>query len=211
MGLHSNHPKVKNAIASNKSAEALTLLTEFRRKIGLLKVRGIVEHVKELVAKGEKVVIFAHHREVVDAYAEAFSGIKIQGGMGTKKIEQVKHLFNSTSVEEHPVLPVSIEAGKTGHTLCMQYKYGIQNCAIIIFAEEPYVYGDSEQCEDRVYRIGQDRNVYIWNMMVRNTVDERIYEIREEKRKVFNALVDGVSLESDNNESVAKQILKLYM
>jgi len=212
MGLSPNHPKVVNAVTSNKGGDALVLLNEFRRRIGFLKIRAIKEHVNTLVAQGEKVVIFAHHRDVVDAYAEEFSSIKIQGGMGVKKIEEAKRKFNATPIEEHPVLVVSIEAGKTGHTLCLQKKNGVgQNCAYAIFAEEPYVYGDAEQAEDRIYRIGQDREVFIDNLLVANTVDERIYKIRENKRKVFNAIIDGVNLEDDDEESVAKQILKAYI
>lgn len=212
MGLSVNHPKVKNAVTSNKSGEALVLLNNFRKRIGELKVRAITEYIQNLVNNGEKVVVGAHHREVVDAYAAAFSGIKIQGGMGVKKIEQAKYLFNATPLEENPVLSVSMEAGKTGHTLCLQMKYGVgQECAYLIMAEEPYVYGDAEQFEDRIYRIGQSRDVFILNLIVRNTVDERIYGIREAKRRVFNAVIDGVNLEEDEEESVAKQILKDYI
>ena len=212
MGLHENHPYVKNALASNKGGSAITLLTEMRKSIGMLKVRAISDYVQQLIDKGERVVIFAHHREVVDAYAERFGGLKIQGGMGAKKIEEVKAKFNGLPIEEAPVLSVSIEAGKTGHTLCLQEKNGVgQNCAIAIFAEEPYVYGDYEQAEDRIYRIGQSRDVYIHNLMVEDTVDQVIYNIRESKRAVFNAVIDGVSLDEDNDDSVAQQVLKELM
>ena len=214
MGLNPKHPIVVNALSSNKAGEALALLTEFRKRIGLLKVRAIKDHVSNLISKGERVVLFAHHREVVDAYAEEFGGIKIQGGMGAKKIEEAKAKFNTLPIEEAPVIVVSIEAGKTGHTLCLQNKNGVgKECRHAIFAEEPYVYGDAEQAEDRIYRIGQTRDVYIDNLMVEGTVDERIYNIREEKRKVFNAIIDGVVLEDEGEEeeNVAKQILKGYL
>ena len=213
MSLHVNDPRVKNALASNKGGEALGLLNDFRKAIGSLKVRAIGEYVSALVAKGERVVVFAHHREVVDAYAAMFSGIKIQGGMGVKKVEDAKRLFNNTPIEENPVLTVSMEAGKTGHTLCLQRKNGVgQECRHAIFAEEPYVYGDAEQCEDRIYRIGQSMDVYIDNLMVAGTVDERIYDIREGKRAVFNAVIDGVALEEEEDDaSVAIQIMKEYL
>lgn len=214
MGLHPNHPLVVNAVGSNKAGMALAVLTEYRKQIGLLKIRAIKEHVQNLIAKGERVVLFAHHREVVDAYANEFGGLKIQGGMGTKKIEEAKAKFNGLPIEQAPVIVVSIEAGKTGHTLCLQAKNGVgQECRHAIFAEEPYVYGDAEQAEDRIYRIGQSRDVYIDNLMVRGTVDERIYSIRESKRAVFNALIDGVNLgDTDEEETnAAKEILKGYL
>lgn len=212
MGLHPNHPKVINALASNKSGEALVLLNEFRKRIAMLKMRAILEHVNKLVDKGEKVILFAHHREVVDTYADQFSGIKIQGGMGSKKIELAKKKFNETPQEENPVLVVSIEAGKTGHTLLGRPAgSNWQTCNRVIFAEEPYVYGDFEQASDRAYRIGQDRDVYIDNLIVKDTIDETIFRMRSEKQKVFNSVVDGVAYDDDEEQSIAQAILREYM
>lgn len=213
MGLSPNHPKVRNAFTSNKGGDALVLLGELRRRIGQIKIRAVKEEIKKLVARGERVLVFAHHRDVVDAYAKEFSGIKIQGGMKPSQVEEAKRKFNATSFEENPVLVVSIEAGKTGHTLCLQKKNGVgQECAYVIFAEEPYVYGDAEQAEDRVYRIGQSRDVHILNMIVPGTADEDIYFLREKKRAVFNSVIDGVSLEDDEDEEgIAQQIIRGYV
>ena len=47
--------------------------------------------------------------------------------------------------------------------------------------------------------------------MVEDTVDQVIYNIRESKRAVFNAVIDGVSLDEDNDDSVAQQVLKELM
>lgn len=212
MGLHPNHPKVVNAVASNKAGEALVLLNEFRKRIAMLKMRPVIEYVQQLVDKGEKVIIFAHHREVVDTYAEQFTGIKIQGGMGSKKIELAKKKFNETPQEENPVLVVSIEAGKTGHTLLGRPSGSDwQTCNQVVFAEEPYVYGDFEQASDRAYRIGQDRDVHINNLIVPDTIDETIFNMRSEKQKVFNSVIDGVAYEEDEEDSIAQAIIREFI
>lgn len=211
LGLHPSHPKVLNAVRSNKGGESLVLLGEFRKKVGLIKMRAVKEAVQELVDKGEKVVIFAHHREVVDEYARVFGGLKIQGGMSRKAVQEAKRKFNETPVEESPVLVCSIEAAATGHTFFSAKHKDIPNCRYIIFAEEPFVYGTYEQAQDRVYRIGQDRDVYIINMIVPDTVDESIYTLREKKRIAFSSIIDGVEIEGQEEENISKEIIKDYI
>lgn len=184
--------QVRKKVAAD-AARHLKRIVELRRLAAKIKVKYVIAKVSELVDRGEKVVIAAHHRDIVDAYADAFTGLKIQGDMTVQKVEQVKALFNTTPTSEHPVLVLSVEAGKTGHTLCKQALHGVgPACAYMVFAEQVWTPGDETQAQDRIYRIGQDRTVRIVNALLANSIDMSIFTQRARKRAVVAAAIDAV-------------------
>lgn len=184
--------KVRKKVAAD-AAKHLKRIAELRQVTARLKVKYVAAKVMEMAGRGEKVVIAAHHRDIVDLYADTFTGLKIQGDMGVQKIERVKELFNATPVTEHPVLVLSVEAGKTGHTLCKQTLHGVgPACAYMVFAEQIWTPGDETQAQDRIWRIGQDREVRIINALLANTIDLSIYSQRARKRAIVAAALDAV-------------------
>lgn len=191
-----NTKLVQQKVAA-EGAKHLKVITELRQATAKLKVPYVMEQVQKLIDRGEKVVVVAHHRDIVSAYAEEFGGLRIQGDMGSKAIEESKALFNGTTVEENPVIVLSVEAGKTGHTLCKQTLEGVgPACAYMMFAEQIWTPGDEAQAQDRIWRIGQDREVFISNALVGESIDESIYTQRLKKRWVFNAAIDSIDQEA---------------
>lgn len=199
-----NTQRVQEKVAA-EGAKHLKVITELRQATARLKVPRIIEQTQRLIERGEKVVIAAHHSDVVSAYADAFGGLRIQGGMGTKAIEEAKALFNGTPVTEYPVIVLSVEAGKTGHTLCKQTLEGVgPACAYMIFGEQIWTPADEAQAQDRIWRIGQDREVHISNALVVDSIDESIYAQRRKKRYVFNAVVDAIDQAAIDAEKAEK-------
>lgn len=184
-----------------QAARHLQRITALRQLAAQVKMKYVVAKVNELVAQGERVVIAAHHRDIVDTYADAFSGLKITGSMSVREVEKAKMLFNSTPLDEHPVMALSIEAGKTGHTLCKQAINGVgQACRFMVLAEQIWTPGDEAQVQDRIWRIGQDREVRIVNALLANSIDGAIYGQRCRKRAVVNTAVDAVDLGAKGDE-----------
>ena len=199
--------KVRQKIeAEGSSSKHLQRIIQLRQEAAKVKVPYIIAQANALIERGEKVVICAHHKEIVDAYADAFTGLKIQGAMGTKNIEEAKRLFNETPVSEHPVLVLSVEAGKTGHTLCKQTLHGVgPACAYMIFAEQIWTPGDEAQAQDRIWRIGQDREVRISNAVLAGTIDEDMFWQRAKKRRIVNTAIDAVEEPTKLNDTDAEK------
>lgn len=183
-------------------------LATLRKVVAQTKTGYITHLVDALIAEGEKVVIAANHREIVDLYATRYGDCRIQGGMTTKNVEKAKHRFNTLPVEECPVLVLSIEAGKTGHTLCKQPQYPAagQACARMIIAEQGWVPGDEAQTQDRIWRIGQPREVRIANVLVEDTTDIMIYGVRKKKQYVVSEVTDGRTIERESAGGVFVQL-----
>ena len=60
-----------------------------------------------------------------------------------------------------------------------------------IFMDEPWNRANKEQAEDRCHRVGTKENVTIYTLLCKNTIDERINELVEEKGAMADMMVDG--------------------
>lgn len=166
-----------------ESNEHLVRLSVLRRLSAKAKMPVVEEWVKSRIEDGKKVVIAAHHREIVDDLARKFGGLKIQGGMSVEEVEEHKSKFQSLSVQEAPVIVLSIQAAKTGHTLTAAQD--------VLFVELPWTPADVDQTYSRCHRIGQMGSVAATYILASKTIDEEIYSLIERKRGVVTAAVDG--------------------
>lgn len=178
-----------------ESNEHLVRLSVLRRLSAKAKMPVIEEWVQSRIDDGKKVVIAAHHREIVDELSRKFGGLKIQGGMSVEEVEEHKKKFQTLPVSEAPVIVLSIQAAKTGHTLT--------SAQDVLFVELPWTPADVDQTYSRCHRIGQMGSVTATYILASKTIDEEIYSLIERKRGVVNAAVDGgVSGDGDTSQLV---------
>jgi len=77
----------------------------------------------------------------------------------------------------------------------------------VAFVELPWHPADSEQCEDRCHRIGQVDSVQCTYFLGKNTIDEWIYQIINDKRAVANTITGA---KDDVEQSVMDGIINLF-
>jgi SNF2 family DNA or RNA helicase len=181
-----------------ESNEHLVKLSVLRRLSAKAKMPAVHEWVEAHIADGKKVVVCAHHRDIVDELAKKYGNLRIQGGMSVEDVEIQKKKFMTLSVEEAPVIVLSIQAAKTGHTLTAS-----QDC---LFVELPWTPADVDQTYSRLHRLGQQGSVTSTYLLTSGTIDEEIYKLIQKKRAVVNASVDGG--EKDEDISTAQLFLK---
>lgn len=181
-----------------ESNEHLVRISALRRIAAKAKIKAVEEYVESLVDSGEKVVIAGHHREIVSDLATKYGGRKIQGGMDVAEIEKTKQEFQDLGVDEAPVIVLSIQAAKTGHTLTA--------ASNVVFVELPWTPADVDQTYSRCHRLGQKNAVTATYFLAQGTIDEEIFSLIQEKREIVNAAIEGKSFEKDE-ESVAQQVL----
>jgi SNF2 family DNA or RNA helicase len=191
------------AVRAKMAAEAsqhLVRISVLRKLAARAKMAAVKEWVSSRIEAGAKVVIAAHHREIVDELAGLYGGLKIQGGMDVAMVEEHKALFQGKTTEEAPVIVLSIQAAKTGHTLTAAQD--------VLFVELPWTPADVDQTYSRCHRIGQEGSVTATYMLASGTIDEEIYSLIEEKRAVVNAAIEGETM--DPSESNAARIISLF-
>lgn len=186
------------------SAETLVRLNLLRQLAGALKSGAVIERAAQLTTSGEKLMIAAHHRDMVDLYASWFGGLKIQGGQSTESVEADKEAFQNAPMPSAPVITVSTQAGGVGHTLTA--------AAFGILAELPWTWAEVAQMAGRLHRIGQERPVDFAVMLVSDTVDEYMWRVVSGKRSVTSAVLDGAAEEAGESErAAAAEVMDLML
>jgi SWI/SNF-related matrix-associated actin-dependent regulator 1 of chromatin subfamily A len=165
--------------------------SEARRELALSKVPMAVEHVKRLVEAGEKVIVFAIHKDVISRLREAFPpemSARIIGGMTPTKVEKEKLRFQGNlddgilPDEECRIMFANLKAGGTGHTLT--------EATVVVFVEIWGVPSDMEQCEDRAHRYGQLKNVLVQYLVVDGTMDAATIQTLINRIEIIEKAVD---------------------
>jgi SWI/SNF-related matrix-associated actin-dependent regulator 1 of chromatin subfamily A len=193
MAIEQGKPSYGAAIAAMIRAEAnehLVRLSVLRRLSAKAKMEAAMEWIQARVENGKKVVVAAHHRDIVDEISRKYGNLRIQGGMAVEEVEDNKHKFQTLSVDKAPVIVLSIQAAKTGHTLTAS-----EEC---LFIELPWTPADVDQTYSRLHRIGQKGSVTSTYMLTAGTIDEDIYSLIENKRSVVNAAVEGGEMVADD-------------
>lgn len=194
------------AVRARLAAEAnehLVQISHLRRLAALAKMEAVHEWVDAHVGVGRKVVLAAHHRDVVDQLADRYGGLRIQGGQDPAEVEAHKSRFQTEPVEVAPVIVLSIQAAKTGHTLTAAQD--------ICFVELPWTPADLDQTTARCHRIGQRGSVTATYLLAEGTVDERIYTLIGEKRSVVELATDGRTAETATGGSVAAGLVLSFL
>lgn len=183
-----------------ESNEHLVRISVLRRLAAKAKMETVFEWIDGKLSGGDKVVVAAHHREIVDVIAKKYGGLKIQGGMKVEEVEENKRIFQNASIDEAPVMVLSIQAAKTGHTLTAAQD--------VVFVELPWTPADVDQTYSRCHRIGQKGSVMATYILAEGTIDERIYGLIASKRDVVNQATDGSDVEfSDGNQQLVLDYL----
>ncbi len=161
-------------------------MAAIRRELAQAKIPFVIEHITDIVESNGKVVVMAHHREVVDALQNHFglSAVKLYGGMSdVEKESSVTRFQNDPTCK---IFVGSIRAAGVGITLTAAAK--------VVFAELDWTPANMMQAEDRCHRIGQTESVLVQHLVFDGSLDARMAEILVEKMAVIGAALDETDL-----------------
>jgi SNF2 family DNA or RNA helicase len=132
----------------------------------------------------EKKIVFVHHRETLQrldelAQREGVACERFEGGMtGPEKDAAVRRFHDDV-----PLL-ICTESGGEGRNL--------QFCNTLINFDLPWNPMTIEQRIGRIHRIGQTRDVFIFNLAARGTLEEQVLKILDEKINMFELVVGEI-------------------
>lgn len=156
------------------------------------KMERMTELVQEIVASGQKAIIFSNWESMTEVAKEklkSYNPTYITGA--TKADERMKEVERFQTDDKCKVIIGTIGAMGTGLTLT-----AAQN---VIFLDSPWNMALKAQAEDRAHRIGTKGTVSVITLCCRDTIDERIEELVEKKGQIADALVDGkISIDDIN-------------
>jgi SNF2 family DNA or RNA helicase len=138
-------------------------------------------------APTRKIVVFSQWETMLHKAAEVLSAQKlgytmlhgsIPGGERRKLLERFRD-------DEGCRVFLSTDAGGTGLNL--------QSADTVINLEVPWNPAVLEQRIARVHRMGQHRPVQVFNLVMRDSIEERVLRVLEQKRSLFEELFSGTS------------------
>lgn len=105
----------------------------------------------------------------------------------TPKEERFKMVeeFNQNDV---PIFLISLKAGGTGLNLV--------GADVIIHYDPWWNEAAQNQATDRAHRIGQTKNVLVYKLIVKDTIEERILKMQEQKSKLADDILSGKGMQS---------------
>ena len=149
------------------------------------KLDRMEELVEEAKENGKKVVIFSNWTQMTDVIYTRLTtkGFRIAQITGETPDAQRQSIVENFQTGRYDAIIGTSGAMGTGLTLTAG--------TVEIFLDEPWNMALKEQCVDRCHRIGQKDNLTIYTLMCKDTIDEKVHEIVEQKGEMANAIVDG--------------------
>jgi SNF2 family DNA or RNA helicase len=153
---------------------------------GSSKVTRLLEALDEVVADGHKALVFSQWTSLLDLVEphlrDAAIGFTRLDGTTRDRAGVVAEFQNAAGP---PVMLLSLKAGGVGLNL---------TAADHVFLLDPWWNPAVEdQAADRAHRIGQDRPVLIYRLVAKDTVEERILALQEQKRALADAALAGAA------------------
>jgi SNF2 family DNA or RNA helicase len=159
-----------------------------------VKMLDVRERLARLVAEGHRALVFTQFTDAVfgaraiAAELADFQPLLYTGDMDLGQREAVIRAFKDDA--SHAVLVLSVRAGGVGLNL--------QNASYVFHFDRWWNPSVERQAEDRTHRLGQTYPVNVYEYTCEQTIEERIEEVLRGKRRLFEDVVEDVTLDLES-------------
>ena len=156
--------------------------SKIRHEQALSKVDYVADHVIGALDETDKIIVFAHHTDVILALVQRLAPYGCSVFIGENNEEERNDAVDIFRDDPNCRIFIgSIRAAGIGITLV--------NSSVVVFAELDPVPSNMMQAEDRAHRIGQKDSVLVQHIVTDGTIDARMAKILIEKQAVIDAAV----------------------
>lgn len=160
------------------------LIDPEREELPSAKMEVLLDHLTELIDEGHKALVFSQFTSMLALVKQRLNAAGIVyaylDGQTRDRASCVKRFQTDPAC---PVFLISLKAGGLGLNL---------TAAEYVFILDPWWNPAVEaQAIDRAHRIGQTRHVFAYRLICEDTVEQRIIELQEKKKKLADAIVGG--------------------
>jgi superfamily II DNA or RNA helicase len=147
------------------------------------KVEALVDALTTAAADGHRCLVFSQWTSMLDLIEPALQVAGLTFSRLDGSTPNRGELVQQFQAPDGPtVMLMSLKAGGTGLTL---------TAADHVFLVDPWWNPQVEaQAADRAHRIGQERPVFVYRLVSQGTVEERILQLQEQKRALFEAALE---------------------
>ncbi|WP_312168457.1 DEAD/DEAH box helicase [Stutzerimonas kunmingensis] len=147
------------------------------------KLDSLLEMLDELMSEGRRVLLFSQFTSMLALIEQALHKRGIEYVKLTGETDDRRTPVERFQAGEVPLFLISLKAGGTGLNL---------TAADTVIHYDPWWNPAAEnQATDRAYRIGQDKPVFVYRLISRGTVEERIRELQARKAELAAGVLEG--------------------
>ena len=148
------------------------------------KLNQCMELIKDAILSGHKILLFSGYSSMLEIIEnelekENIKYFKLTGQ--TKVGDRIKLVDEFNNNEEIKIFLISLKAGGTGLNLI--------GADMVIHYDPWWNLSAENQATDRTYRIGQKKNVQVYKLITKDSIEERIYELQERKASLARSML----------------------
>lgn len=193
---------IANEFLNENLNNPLSIMGKLREYTSHLKVKNVKELIDSILESDEKFVAIDFYKKSLYDLHEMYptiSGLHTGDEKDYERAEVVKDFQDDNG--KIKIFLGSEGTTKEGLTLTAASKVGMLTI--------PWTPGTLDQCTDRVSRIGQKNAVNAYIFIYKDTIDEYIFDLIESKRAEISQVIDGKKYESDINQSIIRDLIKI--
>jgi len=164
----------------------------------------LIELIEDSIDSGHKILLFSQYTSMLGIIKNQLieMGINysyLDGKVPSKKRKDIIHEFNHGDI---PIFLISLKAGGTGLNLTA--------ADVVIHFDPWWNPAVEDQATDRAYRIGQERNVQVFKLIAKGTIEEKIFNLQQTKKVLANSVIEsGESFITSMTSTDLKELLDM--
>jgi hypothetical protein len=149
------------------------------------KLRTLLDMLESLIDEGRRVLLFSQFTSMLSLIETELQARDIRYAKLTGNTRDRRTPVQQFQAGEFPVFLISLKAGGSGLNL---------TAADTVIHFDPWWNPAAEaQASDRAYRIGQDKPVFVYRMIAKGSVEEKIQQLQQSKAGLAKGLLEGGS------------------
>lgn len=158
------------------------LIDDKRSSESSAKLDALMERLQELAAEGHKALIFSQFVSLLGIVRTRLDALNLRYAYIDGSVQNRQEQVNRFQTDaDCPLFLISLKAGGFGLNL---------TAAEYVFLLDPWWNPAVEaQAIDRAHRIGQTRHVIAYRLIAKDTVEEKVLELQQNKRQLADAII----------------------
>jgi SNF2 family DNA or RNA helicase len=152
-------------------------------KGGSAKLETCIDLVRNGVEGGHKILLFSQFTSMLEVIARRLKKEAVPYYIltGATPKEDRLHMVNSFKDDEIPLFLISLKAGGTGLNLTA--------ADVVIHFDPWWNVAAQNQATDRAHRIGQEKQVSVFKLITKGTIEENILKLQESKKDLADQII----------------------
>lgn len=185
--------KLQNKLSYQKSKQKqLSSFMQMKMLAAELKMPFVFQWLNDFLERtNEKIVVFAHHHKIIKAIKDYYKdkAVVVDGTISHTKKKEAQTIF-----AKNKKVRIFI-----GNMQACGMAVSLKVSDTVVFVELPLTPGDLRQCEDRIFDITKNNQLFVYHLPARGTIEEIICKILQSKSNVVSDTLDGTAKGIRNN------------